>query len=193
MGSALVLGMKTQSRRPLTEGNSVLTRGRFAQIDWASGRPDGLWPISCLKVRMVTESGRRSVTLCPRLRANAWVWVRIGQAGERARKANASHLLRIRTVRACRLNDISEADAKAEGLEVFGPTPEAAYATLLAQMGKVRAARWRRSQTHVELAGAPTWRACFATLWELLGGKGAWASNPWVWVYSFAQEQVAVL
>ncbi len=65
-----------------------------------------------------------------------------------------------------RLNDISEADASAEGVERIDLGP-----------------------TH--LHGMPVhpytsyyWEA-FKALWESINGKGSWEKNPWVWVVSF--------
>ncbi len=63
--------------------------------------------------------------------------------------------LRITEVRFERLQDISEADARAEGYELGAPpcidNP----------------LRWYRH------------------LWESINGKGSWAANPWVWALTF--------
>lgn len=66
--------------------------------------------------------------------------------------------LEIVAVRVERLNDITEADAMAEG-----PTPSIVGADL----------------DHIK------WRAGYATLWEIINGAGSWDKNPWVWVIEF--------
>lgn len=74
------------------------------------------------------------------------------------RKA-ARILLDITEVRAERLNDISEADAEAEGIDFLRHIPDADE-TLSA-------------------------RQLFEFLWISIYGQESWDSNPWVWVYPF--------
>jgi hypothetical protein len=77
--------------------------------------------------------------------------------------------LEITEVRVQRLNDISEADALAEGI------------------------RWpdkngRRYQPPIDLTGFSNWRFAadqYAELWDSINGPGAWALNPLVWCVSF--------
>jgi hypothetical protein len=59
------------------------------------------------------------------------------------------------------VQDISEADAIAEGVRYNGNT--------IAETGFA--------------SSVDAYRA----LWESLHGKGAWESNPWVWIYTFRQ------
>lgn len=68
-------------------------------------------------------------------------------------------LLEITAVRCERLQDISEADAKAEGVKAFVPVPGDGPSMTAKQM--------------------------YARLWESINGPGSWALNPWVWVVSF--------
>lgn len=70
-------------------------------------------------------------------------------------------LLEISEVRVERLNDISEADAKAEGVS------------------------WNRNPGAVALHGAETARDAYRTLWDQINGDGSWNANPWVWRISF--------
>lgn len=70
-------------------------------------------------------------------------------------------LLEISKVRVERLNDISEADAKAEGVS------------------------WNRNPGAVALHGAETARDAYRTLWDQINGAGSWNANPWVWRISF--------
>jgi hypothetical protein len=74
--------------------------------------------------------------------------------------------LEITGVRVERLQDISEADAKAEGApcvdEVSG------HEVLFPQHSK-----------------AGTYRLGYRALWEQINGPGSWDANPWVWVVCF--------
>ena len=69
-------------------------------------------------------------------------------------------------VRVERLQDISEADAIAEGLEWVAPG-------MWSVVG------------HLPILGHDP-RAVYAELWDHINGAGAWAANPWVWVVSFS-------
>jgi len=79
-------------------------------------------------------------------------------------------LLEIVSVRVERLQDISEADCWAEGIEaVDGALDDLAIIHLAKRMGR-----------SFEDA-APT----YAALWESINGAGSWDANPWVWVIEF--------
>lgn len=72
--------------------------------------------------------------------------------------------LEVTGVRVERLQDISEADAIAEGLE-----------------------RDRQLWKHYSQPGFG-WvdpRQSYQTLWESINGAGSWGANPWVWVVEF--------
>lgn len=73
--------------------------------------------------------------------------------------------LKITDVRVERLQDISEADARAEGCP-FG-----------------------HAGNQYDPPAADPWqgygRASFSLLWEKINGAGSWDANPWVWVVSF--------
>lgn len=92
---------------------------------------------------------------------NAWGWrKKLG----RFLPAWASRItLEVVSVRVERLNDISEEDALAEGVEPYEPR----------ETGMLKG----RDQ---ELPSE-----AFRTLWESLNGPGSWAANPWVWVVEF--------
>lgn len=68
--------------------------------------------------------------------------------------------LKITGIRVERLNDISEADAIAEGAQ--------------------RGCFYLYNGTEPE-----SYRQAFSSLWESINGKGSWAANPWVWVIEF--------
>jgi hypothetical protein len=199
MYQALERGFKRQTRRPLTAGNSRLPRGKFEHLDFSSGRPDGLWPVSSLRCRIRTPSGeRRSVTVQPSVQPNVALWARRGQKGAGAKRDNAKFLLWVREVAAVRLQDITDADALLEGILIFAPPGSrdmlaAAYDFQLGTLGKTRLAKWRRGAVHQEAVarGNPSARDCFALLWESINGPGTWAANPWVWRYRFDMAAAA--
>lgn len=206
---AIEVGWKTQSRRLLSAHNSETTRGDFQALDLASGHPDGLSPVSSLRCRINTRGGdRRSVVVEPRIRPGALLWPRVGQAGWLATRESADKLMRVTSVQCVRLNDLSEDDAHAEGIRIYAelchgtafsqikrgefgtkgvPQHDAARAyeyLLYHQLGKTRAAQWRRGSIHQDVVGRPaSARDAFALLWEVLNGTGSWQRNPWVWCY----------
>lgn len=74
--------------------------------------------------------------------------------------------LEIISLRVERLNDISEADARAEGVQ------------------QLRGGIWRHYQpgwTQHQLSA----RGSYVTLWDSIYGEGSWRANPWVWVIEF--------
>lgn len=72
-------------------------------------------------------------------------------------------------VRVQRLQDISEEDAKAEGIAL----PDCSY------MGRCNSTSCPRHRVDA-------YRYAFAELWDKINGKRyPWDSNPWVWVISF--------
>jgi hypothetical protein len=111
---------------------------------------------------------------------------------DRGRFRNSMHMprwasridLEITGVRVERLQDISEADTKAEGIEsAFDST------------------RWRMydhcdGEKHSQYVG-PRWTIdpvrSYRSLWLSINGAGSWDVNPWVWVIEFKrleQQQV---
>ena len=107
-------------------------------------------------------------------------------------------LLEIASVRVERLNDCSEADAKAEGVMQLdadnNPRPEArtkdgwqlcptcagtGLRTTLGAGGGVN--------FDVDCSDCDTHLKLYRHLWEAINGAGSWAANPWVWVIEFKQ------
>jgi hypothetical protein len=72
--------------------------------------------------------------------------------------------LTITEVRVQRLNEISEVDAMAEGIE----NPQQSAKSL----------GWAVSAT-----------SSFRILWESINGKGSWDANPWVWAITFTRKE----
>lgn len=79
-------------------------------------------------------------------------------------------LLEITGVRVERLQDISQADAQAEGAPPSHPSID---------------------QISREFGYPDFPRSWYAQLWEEINGPGAWAQNPWVWVVEFKRVQQA--
>lgn len=76
--------------------------------------------------------------------------------------------LTITDIRVERVQDISEADAKAEGAMHRGN----------------QASRYGLPDPH-GLAHDQIYKRGFAYLWDDINGPGSWEANPWVWVVSF--------
>lgn len=84
--------------------------------------------------------------------------------------------LEVTGVRVERLQEITEADAQAEGFPLPGPQPTRIRVTDID--GTVSESRG--------LSVHMTARGAFCSLWDGINGKRApWASNPWVWVVVF--------
>lgn len=88
-------------------------------------------------------------------------------------------MLEVTGVRVQRLQDISEEDAKAEGLKVTGPTVNQAGEVIDDRPGY--------------LGYGSLWhdpRRAFEAIWDSINGKSApWSSNPWVWVLEFKRVE----
>jgi hypothetical protein len=76
--------------------------------------------------------------------------------------------LEITDVRAQRLQDISEEDAKAEGAAFFDGRP-------------IHHHGWRHDLGSVW----STANLSFQSLWSKINGPDSWTENPWVWVITF--------
>lgn len=100
-------------------------------------------------------------------------------------KKAARIFLRVTTVRAERLQDISESDAKAEGIKSYW-------------VHKEHGGEWHESSSppFVGITNDHMTRTtAFAEVWNNInakrdGGAYSWDNNPWVWVYSFERVKV---
>lgn len=77
--------------------------------------------------------------------------------------------LEVTGVRAERLQDISEEDAKAEGVEAHDDDGVTYYGPL--------------NRGHASA------RVAFERLWESINGEGSWDANPWCWVIGFRRVE----
>ena len=85
--------------------------------------------------------------------------------------------LQITDVRVERLQDISESDAKNEGIESFRPVPGDGPAETMYKMylpPPPHYQQWSVSPVH-----------SFKSLWRKINGTESWDQNPWVWVINF--------
>ena len=82
--------------------------------------------------------------------------------------------LEIVSVHVERLNEITEEDAKAEGIEEIKSLPIVRGAT--------RSKCWRDYGIGVGFFQPVQ---SFRSLWESINGPGSWDANPWVWVVEF--------
>jgi len=144
---------------------------------WESECPYGQ-PGDRLWVREAWRSGRLADPFPPRDMTPHVVWYEADGAAPEATNGKlrpsmfmprwASRIeLEIVSVRVERLNDCSEADAKAEGCSSSG---------------------WQPSYSNPDNAGGDesiSAKDAFADLWESINGAGSWAANPWVWVVEF--------
>ena len=78
--------------------------------------------------------------------------------------------LEITAVRVERLNDISEEDARAEGVKPAGDMLPDYPDTFLTPKGDFATAK-----------------VAFQRLWQSIYGEESWRANPWVWVIEFKQ------
>jgi hypothetical protein len=90
--------------------------------------------------------------------------------------------LRITDVRVERLNDISEANAKAEGIVQLEPP---------AHNGRRNFGVENMGPDVSPVCNQPTAGRAYRFLWERINGSGSWDANPWVWAVSFERVDQA--
>lgn len=91
--------------------------------------------------------------------------------------------LEITAVRVERLQQITNNDAQAEGVEFAAPHRHGIYGIDVEELpGKVIADPYAEyHNTGIN----DCWICSFRVLWESINGPGSWALNPWVWVIEF--------
>lgn len=105
----------------------------------------------------------------------AWGWKRDALPSIHLPRAHSRITLAITGVRVERLQEISEADAIAEGLKHCPPTGDRTCdAWVFPDSGYDRS-----GLCHGEASTA------YAEGWEQINGAGSWDANPWVWVVDF--------
>lgn len=182
MVRAILDGTKTQTRRAVKPQPTSDVRAAGAILSSTSPCAEGTWwwldSIDIMEANVVGEAFR-----CPYGQPGDRLWVRetwgpcdggfCYRADERdgspakpddGRWHPSIHMFRaasritleVTGVRVERLQDISEADAIAEGIE--------------------------RADTGIPICDAKTW---YRVLWEQINGAGSWDAKPWVWVVEF--------
>lgn len=201
MVRALLDGIKTQTRRimkpqPRIDGNWTRTKIPGGEVSYGSerqfiashpswcpyGHPgDRLW----VRETFAKVDGQTQPWIETDYRATYTHGDRLGDTlGIKKRWTPAIHMpraasrinLEITGVRVERLQDISEADAKAEGINCYPFRPDDGFPicdgyTHLPDDGKCK--------LH------PTAAKAYRELWESINGPGSWDSNPWVWMIEF--------
>jgi hypothetical protein len=108
--------------------------------------------------------------------------------------------LEITEVRAARVQDISETDACAEGVEPLFSHDEIHKPTYRHELD-LNPMPWKNYLWHGnmdvpaarvyawphQLSGYKQARGSYSSLWELIHGPGAWDRNDWVFVYTFKE------
>lgn len=85
--------------------------------------------------------------------------------------------LEVTGVRVERLQDISEADAIAEGIEPFTDFKPTGH--------------WRRYRDGGMNSYVDNPITSYASLWEEINGPGSWDANPWVWCVEFKRVEAS--
>jgi hypothetical protein len=100
-------------------------------------------------------------------------------------KAAARIWLLVEDVQVQRLQDISEEDAKSEGVQSCVATKELFGARAQGLRLYRNYDRSDHSLKDHPCNGFDTAKVSFETLWESINGKDSWNENPWVWVVKF--------
>lgn len=187
MVQAILSGNKTQTRRvvkfPLkspTHMASINDSDNPPPVEWCpNGQPsDLLW------VREKQGYYQDNKALCPVFRTEIsdnevgfYKW----RPSIHMPKEAARIWLKVKTVRVERLHDISEEDAKAEGILCYRDEFDGnryRYKDYMADSSD-----YGHPDHDYPTVGIA--KTSFCTLWESINGRESWDSNPWVWVVEF--------
>jgi hypothetical protein len=186
---AIMDGIKTQTRRvvkPQPDEYAAMQGDQCMLVHDSSpdmhnseliacpyGKPgDQLWVKETVWVDADTKEfkwyAHQRIFKVDRVRDNARLWPSIHM-----KRAWSRIQLEITGVRVERLQDISEDDAKAEGVESDHTEFEMIY--------------WVEGVTGYKLSEryAASAKEAYERLWESINGEGSWDANPWVWVVEF--------
>lgn len=193
MVRAILAGQKTKTRRvvKLNQSGRIQRGGRQWHTDDPNvvlacpyGQPgDRLWVRESFSGPWCMEAQDGCAAAPPSKwgrSSRIWYWADGDpDAGDWTKPRSSIHMprwasrttLEIVSVRVQRLQDISEADAQAEGADALnfdncGPTERKLLDMPLMENGT-------------------PYRNGFALVWEGINGDGSWTANPWVWVVEF--------
>lgn len=176
MVRAILDGRKTQTRRIMKDpfngfphgkpGDRLWVRETWANVDTA---PTWNGAAMCEESQIVyrADFGPEPVD---------WNWRPSIHMPRAASRIN----LEITGIRVERLNDISESDAVAEGIESFRPVPGDGPGS--PYDGYIYKDYTGKNAVPYFITDP---RESFRTLWESINGPGSWGKNPWVWVIDF--------
>jgi hypothetical protein len=193
MVRAILEGRKTQSRRVISVQPSrpemklaTVTEGppnRYGKLFWAMERGQG-WDNEYFSNPYGQRGDRLWVreTFCPDWASHGPIYKADGGSAIEAgysrepRWKPSIHMprkysritLAITGIRVERLQDISEADAQAEGITTKDILDDIAFCNPKAP-----------------IVDHPTARNAFIALWQDINGADSWAANPWLWVIEF--------
>ena len=102
--------------------------------------------------------------------ATSWPWKRDKLPGMFCPRGLSRITLEVTDVRVQRLQEISNADADAEGVCDWWLSLDV---------------REREAVEKITNGKAEDWRGNFHQLWESINGPGSWDANPWVWAIAF--------
>lgn len=198
---AILAGRKTQTRRlvtpavpdgralriiPWDDARSVLTSACFVPI--RPGPEDADAGLGVRRFRSVPGSILYVKEACKVYTGNG---IRIVYAADETRvpgidtrglwgsplfmpRARARLWLRVTRVRIERLQDLTEEDARAEGIDASKPLP----------------ARINGKAGTVQFMGPDATRKAYAALWDgFHGKKSPWSTNPWIWAVTFERTE----
>lgn len=196
MVRALLAGTKTQTRRALAPDLFISSGGAVVRMVSVGPATTGIAEAHCPYWRepgdtlWVRETWNTSERCLPRI-AEPYIYAAdLGPTGKQRWAATwrpsihmpraASRItLEVTGVRVERLQDISEADAQAEGCERGADFPGwYRFALPGDSAGLAEAGRAGRVPTAFA-------RLAYRALWESINGPGSWDANPWVWVVEF--------
>lgn len=161
---AIAAGKQTQLRRPIVAGRGQkwLTPEAILRVQRFAESLRGWWTMAVGELRTIThcgvemDGGHIGSVLCP-----------YGVIGDRLQVKNERLELEITGIRVERVQDISGADAIAEGA--------------------IESVQWANEEAKQSWLGNEGYaKGCYRHLWnEINGKKYPWESNPWVWVVEF--------
>jgi len=203
MVRALLAGTKTQTRRPVKERSpwpggpawvmSILPGERLWPHEYVGDARTNLRPMLCPygapgdrlwvkeTIRLLPEFEPESEHAVSEFsadgeitKADAWPWKRRVLPSIHMPRGLSRIALEITEVRVQRLQNISEEDAIAEGVEATSPPDMLRYRDYRPEKEGLRS----------------TWsyaRDSFHSLWESINGTASFAANPWIWALTFTR------
>ena len=184
MVRAILDGRKTQTRRimkpqPIEDPQGYLTWKDRRNLEAGAFVADAGWWLDCPYGQpgdrlWVRETWKQQPDGTIEYRADR-DWLQRWSAPLYMPRAASRITLELTSVRVERLQDISEADAQAEGVDLLPCT----------YVGRCNSNSCPR---HGRL---DRYRLAYAALWNTINGKTyPWDGNPWVWVLSFKRVEV---